>query len=176
MARVKLFLTRRCHIASKSCIKQNISAWWFCRNVLLCVDELWVLLQGFSMTSLLSHTLAHSTRHDIPSQWSKWPKFVSLHYWCAPRGARGVKKSGRILSYQFKGVWVQPWSFRGARSQKRLKFRHFWTNLATFKRFLASSFSKTSWLHPNTLKSSSVGSSRFFDTPGTHGGEMLVVW
>ena len=27
-------------------------------------------------------------------QWSKWPKFVSLHYWRAPRGDRGVKKSG----------------------------------------------------------------------------------
>ena len=65
---------------------------------------------------------------------------------------------------------MQPWSFRGARSQKRQKFGHFWTNLATFKRFLASSFSKTSWLHPNTLKTSSVGSSWFFDTPGTHGG------
>ena len=34
---------------------------------------------------------------------------------------------------------------------------------------MASSFSKTSWLHPNTLKTSSVGSSWFFDTPGTHG-------
>ena len=29
------------------------------------------------------------------TQWSKWPKFVSLHYWRAPRGARGVKKSGQ---------------------------------------------------------------------------------
>ena len=31
----------------------------------------------------------------IISQWYKWPKFVSLHYWRAPRGARGVKKSRR---------------------------------------------------------------------------------
>ena len=28
------------------------------------------------------------------TQWSKWPKFVSLYYWRTPRGARGVKKSG----------------------------------------------------------------------------------
>ena len=24
-------------------------------------------------------------------QWSKWLKFVSLHFWRAPRGAKGVK-------------------------------------------------------------------------------------
>jgi hypothetical protein len=29
------------------------------------------------------------------AQWSKWPKFVSLHYWHAPRGARGIKISGQ---------------------------------------------------------------------------------
>ena len=27
------------------------------------------------------------------AQWSKWPNFVSLHYWRASRGAMGVKKS-----------------------------------------------------------------------------------
>ena len=32
--------------------------------------------------------------HCSKTQWSKWPKFVSLHYWHASRGARGVKKSG----------------------------------------------------------------------------------
>ena len=82
LAKVKLFLTRRSHIASKSCIKQNISAWWFCRNVLLCVDELWVLLQGFSMTSLLSHTLAYSIRHSFRHKISNYTikKFLRLEF------------------------------------------------------------------------------------------------
>ena len=28
------------------------------------------------------------------TQWSKWPKFVSLYYWRTPKGARVVKKCG----------------------------------------------------------------------------------
>ena len=32
---------------------------------------------------------------ELAPQWSKWPKFVSLHYWRALRGARGAKKSGQ---------------------------------------------------------------------------------
>ena len=37
----------------------------------------------------------HSGPYCLLPQWSKWPKFVSFHYWCAPKGARGVKKSKR---------------------------------------------------------------------------------
>ena len=56
----------------------------------------------------ISHVYTAPAKHNIcqisstvinlcstKSQWSKWPKFVSLHYWHAPRGARGVKKSKR---------------------------------------------------------------------------------
>ena len=49
------------------------------------------------------------------AQWSKWPKFVSLHYWHAPRGAVGVEKFGRLN-------WSPLWWVRA------LRFSQNWRN------------------------------------------------
>ena len=45
---------------------------------------------------LVLHSMLLENPHIISDALgSKWPQFVSFHYWCAPRGARGVKKSGQ---------------------------------------------------------------------------------
>ena len=74
----------------------------------------------------ISHVYTAPAKHNIcqisstvinlcstKSQWSKWPKFVSLHYWPSPRGARGargVKKSGRPNWRPCKWVGTQRFS------------------------------------------------------------------
>ena len=42
-----------------------------------------------------SMLLLHPVSSTSGFPWSKWPKCVSLYYWRAPRGARGVKKAGQ---------------------------------------------------------------------------------
>lgn len=54
-------------------------------------------------------------RQSLTTQWSKWPKFVSLHYWHSLRGARSVKKWGHHT--KLKSTLVS-WS---AKIQPKLK-------------------------------------------------------
>ena len=76
--------------------------------------ELWILQNSELKIEVVYMTLNIIFRaiafpcltFDTITQWSKWPKFVSLHYWHAPRGARGVKKSGRPNWSPLWWVWA----------------------------------------------------------------------
>ena len=67
------------------------------------------------ISALASKKMSIQKNKATLSQWSKWPIFVSLHYWHAPRSARGVQKSGRPN-------WSLLWSVRA------LRFSQNWRN------------------------------------------------
>ena len=62
-----------------------------------------------SSTVYILPTIFHSqVRMVTISQWSTWPKFVSLYYWKVARDVRGVNKTKKCFNLP---EWSSVWSF-----------------------------------------------------------------
>ena len=68
-------------------------------------------------------------------QWSKWPKFVSLHYWRTPRGARDVKKSRPPNWSPLWWVGALRFSQNWRNCEKPSKLNKNWQRIPVFWRF-----------------------------------------
>ena len=67
------------------------------------------------------------------AQWSKWPKFVSLHYWRAPQGCQGCQK---IWTTKLKSTLVS-WSAKiQPKIEETVKNRQNWKKVSKKACFL----------------------------------------
>ena len=104
----------------------------------------------------------------------KLTKFLTSPLAFRPHGLQGCPKTGKDTQRSISGSLGATMKFYQRQKQKASKTWCFCSNLTTFEMFLTSISFITSWSHPNSLKSSSMGPFHFFDTLGTHGGAMLV--
>ena len=97
-----------------------------------------------------------------------------LHYWRSPRDSKGTKLSWRNHTIQCFRFLVQPHGFRAATGRIPSKKSQKSPKKPKFSRFLASSYSKTTWLHQKLKNSNCVVSSRHFGTLAVPGAASIV--
>ena len=92
----------------------------------------------------------------LTSLWTSKLIYCSFYQHHSPKDPMGVYSSGFLCRIRFSRFGVRPCCSRAARSQKPLKKSHVLSKIANFRRFLASSCSRTAWSHPKPKKSNST--------------------